>query len=460
MANEANSENITAIILAAGQGTRMRSDLPKVLHAAAGRPMIDRVVSELQKAGVQSCRVVVGFGAEKVKNHLKDFNDTEFYIQESQRGTADAVRSADVETLRGAVLICNGDHPLITSDDYEVTLNTFFETDCDILVVTSEVKNPHGFGRILRSQKGKLIGIVEERDATPSQKEICEINTGLYVIKSEILQKLLPQIKNSNAKKEFYLTDLISLGLSEGLKMEISLQRPRVARGVNTQNELAQASRALFLRKARALMESGVVIIDPRNTYIDSDVHIGVGTYVYPGVMITGKTKIGENCKIEAHCQIVSSQIGDSVEVRWGSILENAKVGKKCLVGPYARLRPDSVVGDESHIGNFVEIKKSTLGMRVKANHLSYIGDAEIGDDTNIGCGTITCNFAVDRKKYKTVIGKNVFVGSDSQFVAPVKIGDGAIIGSGSTITKDVPAKALAVARSRQFVKTDYNKGS
>jgi bifunctional UDP-N-acetylglucosamine pyrophosphorylase/glucosamine-1-phosphate N-acetyltransferase len=454
------TNQITAVVLAAGQGTRMKSLKSKVLHAAAGRSLIDHVLSSLHGGGIENFRVVVGFNADEVKEHLKDKKGVQFFVQREQRGTADAVKSANLDSIEGPVLICNGDHPLITGNDYRNAVATFQEHACDILVVSCEVKNPFGFGRIVRSQKGRIMGIVEEKDATRDERHIREINSGLYVVKSEVLKKLLPLIKNDNKKKEFYITDLIGLALTDGLKIEVCQMPARVVRGVNTQSELALASRSLYRRKAQGLMDLGVAIIDPATTYIDTDVQVGQGSTIQPGVMISGPTIIGDNCLIESHCSIKNSEIAGNVEIKWGSVVEGAKIRTHAVVGPYARVRPESIIGEEAHVGNFVELKKTTLGARVKANHLTYLGDAEIGEDTNIGCGTITCNYATDKKKYKTKIGKNVFVGSDSQFVAPVIVGDGAVIGSGSTITKDVPENALAVARARQFVKTDYTKRS
>lgn len=447
----------TAIVLAAGLGTRMKSQMPKVLHQVAGTPIIIQVVKNLIEAGVTEIRLVIGYGGEQVQETLKDFTAVKFYNQWQQKGTADAVKSADVGNLAGDVMICNGDHPLITSRDYCEAFENF--KNLDLMVASCVVKNPEAFGRIVRSQDGGLQKIVEERDATNKEKKISEINTGLYVIKAQILKKYLPLIKNNNAKQEFYLTDIIHMTIQDRLKVQaIKSKNVRVSRGVNNPWELAKAGKQLYLRKAKELAEGGVIIIDPSATYIEGDVKIGAGTVVEPGCMIKGKTVIGEKCIIEAHCQIVDSEIGSETYLKWGSVIEKSKVSTKCIVGPYARLRPESQLGEEVHIGNFVELKKTEMGARSKANHLTYLGDAEIGEETNVGCGTITCNYAVDRKKYKTKIGKKVFVGSDTQFIAPVEIGDGAVIGSGSTITKNVPAKALAVTRSKQIIKPDYNK--
>jgi bifunctional UDP-N-acetylglucosamine pyrophosphorylase/glucosamine-1-phosphate N-acetyltransferase len=449
----------TAIVLAAGLGMRMKSNKPKVLHAAAGRPLIDHVISNLVSAGIDAVRLIVGHGAEDVRKHLAANKKVSFYVQKNQLGTADAVKSAEVDSLSGTILIGNGDHPLITAEDYKSALKAFNDARCDLMVISSVVKDPASFGRIVRDESGNFLRIVEEKEASPSEKKIREVNSGLYVVKSDVLKKFLPKIENRNSKKEFYLTDLVALALGAKLTVIASRLKPRVCRGVNNKLELAMASRSLYLRKAKELLENGVTIIDPTHTYIEGDVKVGVDTTINPGCLIRGKTTIGENCVIESHCQITDAHIGNDVEIRWGTIIEKSEIKRGALVGPYARVRPESVVGESAHVGNFVELKKAKLAHGVKANHLTYLGDVEIGEGTNVGCGTITCNYAVDRNKYKTIIGKNVFIGSDTQLVAPITIGDDAVIGSGSTITKDVPAKALAVARGRQVIKENYKKG-
>ncbi len=445
----------TAIVLAAGMGVRMQSQKPKVLHAAAGRSLLEHVLSQLSGAGISQIKVVIGHGGEQVKQHLWGKSGAEFFVQDEQLGTANAVEAAQISSLRGTVLICNGDHPLITKDDYRQAVQNFNDSQCDLLFVSARVKNPKGFGRVVRSKEGRLVAIREERDATSAEKKIDEINSGLYVVKGEVLQELLPLVGNDNAKKEFYLTDLIPLALKSKKNVVVGQAKSvRVCRGVNNQEELAMAARALYNRKNRELLNSGVVIIDPQNTYIDSDVTIGAETVIGPGCVISAGTTIGIGCNIEGHSHIRAAKIGNRVDLRWGTVVDQAEILDGAVVGPYARLRPESHVGREAHIGNFVELKKTQVGARSKVNHLTYLGDAEVGEDTNIGCGTITCNYAVDRKKYKTVIGKNVFVGSDTQFVAPINVGDGAIIASGSTITEDVPGGSLAIARSKQVNKT------
>lgn len=455
---ENNSEKLTVIALAAGKGTRMKSPLPKVLHPVAGRPMIEKVIQASKQAGAAEVRVVVGHGQALVRQVVEPMG-VATYPQEEQLGTAHAVRCAKPETIEGLVVIMNGDHPLIEASDIKNFVRIFRDERCDLAVVTAEVKNPADFGRIIR-HKGDLMAIVEAKDASADALKIREINTGIYIAKASILAEYLPKIQNNNAKKEFYITDLISLCIQDQCKVQAIKASEKVAVGVNTQAELARATKMLFKRKAFRLMEEGVLMIDPRTTYIEESVEIGSGTVIYPNVFIRGRSRIGSFSVLESNVFISDSQIGDSVQVRGGSYLESSKLHNKVTVGPYARLRPETEIFEEAHVGNFVEMKKVKFGKKSKAGHLTYLGDAEIGEEVNIGCGTITCNYAADKKKYKTKIGNRVFVGSDTQFVAPIEIGDDALIGSGSTITKDVPAKALAVARGKQFIKENYTPKS
>ena len=446
--------SLSVIVLAAGKGTRMKSPLPKVLHPVVGLPMVMRVLSVAKSVGAKELRVVVGYGESLVRRVIEPFGATA-YPQKEQKGTADAVLSADPASLNGLVIIMNGDNPLVEAKDLKSVIENFNELKADLAVVTSVMKNPGSLGRIVR-QKGELKAIVEAGDAGAETLKIREVNSGMYVATAEVLARLLPQVKPNNSKGEYYLTDIISLGLEEGLKVVAIQARPQVAFGVNTQAELAKASKVVFNRNRRRLLENGVVMVDPSTVYAEDDVEIGSGSVVYPNVYLRGSTKIGSYCVLEPGVHIISSTVQDSSHIKAGCYFENAVVGEKVQIGPYARLRPESHVGREAQIGNFVELKKTTFGARSKAAHLTYLGDAVIGEDVNIGCGTITCNYAADRKKYQTTIGNGVFVGSDVQFVAPVKIGDGATIASGSTITEDVPAKSLAIARGRQVNKADW----
>lgn len=450
-------QKITAIILAGGQGTRMKSPLPKVLHPVAGQPMISKIISNCQRAEFDEIRLVVGHGQNLVKN-VVDPMGVQTFVQTEQLGTADAVKSAQVDSIEGDVVILNGDHPLITVEDLKHFISDFREQKLDLAVVSVELDHPGEFGRIIR-QSGQLRAIVEAKDAGPDALKIKEVNTGIYVVKSDVLKKYLPLIKNNNSKKEFYLTDLISLAIESQLRVQaLCSKNKNVAHGVNNQIELAAATRMVYQMKNAQLLNSGVIIIDPTNTYIEDAVIVGSGTVIYPGVFIRGKTAVGPFCVIEPNAFISDSVIDEAVQIRAGSYLEQAIVHSHAKIGPYARLRPDTEIGESAQIGNFVELKKVKFGKKSKAGHLTYLGDAEIGEDVNIGCGTITCNYSADKKKYKTIIGDRVFVGSDSQFVAPVTVGSDSIIASGSTITKDVPADALAIARARQENKADMAK--
>jgi bifunctional UDP-N-acetylglucosamine pyrophosphorylase/glucosamine-1-phosphate N-acetyltransferase len=451
-------KTFSVIVLAAGKGTRMKSPLPKVLHPAAGVPIIKRVLDSVRDAGAEEIRVVVGHGEALVRKVVEPMKVVCF-PQVSQLGTADAVKAADPTTLGGTVLICNGDHPLIEASDISAILREFNDAGAALAVVSAELKKPGSLGRIVR-HKGDLRAIVEVSDASAETLKIREVNSGIYVVRSEVLNKYLPKIQNQNSKQEFYLTDLITLALEAGEKVIAIRARKQVAFGVNTQEELARATQALFARKIRRLMEGGVLVIDPKTTYVEDEVEVGPGTVLYPGAYLRGKTAIGAYCVVEPNCYLAHTLVEDGVQIKAGSYLESAQIAAKASVGPYARLRPGAEIGKEAQVGNFVEMKKVKFGARSKAGHLTYLGDATIGEDVNIGCGTITCNYAVDRNKYRTTIGDRVFVGSDTQFIAPVTIGSDAVIGSGSTITKDVPEKALAVARGKQFIKENWTMKS
>lgn len=447
-------EDFSTIILAAGKGTRMKSPLPKVLHPVVGTPMITRTINVLNDLGSNLIRVVVGHGENLVRQVIEPLGATA-YKQEEQLGTGHAVRCADPQSLSGLVLIMNGDHPLIQKEDLSLIIKEFVHSKSKLAVVTAKVKKPGQFGRIVRSY-GELKAIVEAKDASHETLKINEINTGIYLADAEILNELLPKISNNNKQKEFYLTDIISLAIEEGHKVIGIVSSNRVAFGVNTQSELARANKYLFNLKNKKLLEEGVIIIDPSQTYIEEDVQIGSGTVIYPGCYLRSGTQIGEMSVVEPHCYIYKSKIESSVHIKSHCYFEEVKVSTKAEVGPFARLRPGTQIGKHAKVGNFVEMKKVDFKDGAKASHLTYLGDAIVGEDTNIGCGTITCNYAVDKKKYVTKIGKGVFVGSDTQFVAPIEIGDGAVIASGSTITKNVPANALAVARGKQFIKENY----
>ncbi len=448
---------MTAIILAGGQGTRMKSPLPKVLHPVAGKPMIVRTVETCRLAGIENLRIVVGHGQSLVQTVLAPFA-VQSFIQKKQLGTADAVKSAQLDTLEGQVLIMNGDHPLIKTEDIKLFFSLFTERQLDLAVITVDLLEKNDFGRIVRKDN-KLYAIVEVKEASEDILKTTEVNTGIYIAKAEVLKSLIPLIQNNNAKKEFYLTDIIQLAREKNLKVDaLKNQNADIAHGVNNQIELAAATEKAYRINAERLMHSGVLFIDPKTTYVEDTVIIGAGSVIYPGVFLRGKTAIGAFTVVEPNCFISDSVIEDSVQIKAGSYIEKTIIHSQASIGPYARLRPDTTIGPEAQVGNFVEMKKVKFGAKSKAGHLTYLGDADIGEDVNIGCGTITCNYAADKKKYKTIIGDRVFVGSDTQFIAPVTVGSDSIIASGSTITKEVPAGALALTRTPQVNKDGYAK--
>ncbi|MBT4763344.1 MAG: bifunctional UDP-N-acetylglucosamine diphosphorylase/glucosamine-1-phosphate N-acetyltransferase GlmU [Bdellovibrionaceae bacterium] len=447
-------QKFSVIILAAGKGTRMKSSLPKILHPVAGKPMITRVIESVKQAGAEEIRVVLGYGEPLVRKVIEPLGVT-CLKQTSQLGTADAVKAANVETLSGNVLILNGDHPLILKQDIKLMLDNFADSESDLQVTTVNMKNPKQFGRIVR-HKGDIRAIVEAKDASSETLKIHEVNTGIYLVKSDVLKELLPKIKNHNTQKEYYLTDLVSLSLENHLKVCTSACKMSVAYGVNSQVELAKTSQYVFKRNAKTHMENGATIIDPSNTYIEDDVKIGESSVIFPGVFLRGSTLIGKYCVVEQNSFLNNMIVYDGVIIKTMSHLESSIIKSKAVIGPFARIRPETIIGEDARIGNFVELKKVNFGSKSKAGHLTYLGDAEIGEEVNIGCGTITCNYDVDKKKYKTVIGDRTFVGSDTQFVAPVTVGEDALIASGSTITKEVPDGGFAIARSRQITKQGY----
>ncbi len=447
---------LSVVILAAGQGTRMKSPLPKVLHPVMGTPMIVRVINAVKSLDPSEVRVVAGHGKALVEQVITPMGVT-IHEQTERKGTAHAAMAADYESLSGNVLILNGDHPLIRKEDIKKALTEFNDLKADVAVLTCVLKKPREFGRIVR-QDGNVQAIVEVKDASNDTLKINEVNTGAYIVRADILKECLPKIKPHNAQGEYYLTDLITLCV-EGRKKVLGVPvSKRFAFGVNDQMQLAKATRVVNADKIKELMSEGVVFIKPETCYVEDEVQIAAGSVIYPNVFLKGFTSIGGFSVIEPNCFLLNSKIGNSVQVKMGSHFEKVVIHDKAEVGPYARLRPETEIGSNAKIGNFVEMKKVSFGEGSKASHLTYLGDAKIGKNVNIGCGTITCNYAVDKKKYETIIEDDVFVGSDSQLVAPVKVGAGAVIGSGSTITKDVPSGALGVSRAKQVNIENYSE--
>ena len=442
-----------AIVLAAGKGTRMKSNRCKVLHEIAGRPMIAYVLDAARAAGVDRICVVVGHQADSVKQSLQG-EKLIFEHQEPQLGTGHAVDSARnaFSDFNGSILVLCGDIPLVKSSTLRSMIDFHESAQARITVMTALVENPHGYGRIKRSEQGLVNRIVEERDADEDERRINEINAGVYIVESRLLFDLLKRLKPNNAQGEYYLTDIIE----ESNKDAIPVHAYRIhdfseASGINSRADLAFVSRKIYQGVAEQHMREGVTIIDPDTTYLDWDVSVGVDTVIWPGVVITGPTVIGERCVIEPHVFISDCRIGDDSRILMASRLDRSTVSESTSVGPMAHLRPDAMIGKNCRVGNFVEVKKTILGDGSKASHLTYLGDSEIGRNVNIGCGTITCNYDGTRK-HKTSIGDHCFVGSDVQFVAPVTVGEGCVIGAGSTITKNVPEGSLAVTRAKQKI--------
>ncbi|MBK5348107.1 bifunctional UDP-N-acetylglucosamine diphosphorylase/glucosamine-1-phosphate N-acetyltransferase GlmU [Bacillus sp. TH44] len=447
--------NRFAVILAAGKGTRMKSKLYKVLHPVCGKPMVQHVVNEVSQLGLQKLVTVVGYGAEKVQEQLG--NVSEFALQAEQLGTAHAVDQAAsvLANEEGTTLVICGDTPLITAETMEALLQQHEEAGAMATVLTAYIEEPAGYGRIVRNENGHVEKIVEHKDANEKELAIKEINTGTYCFDNKALFASLSKVSNDNVQGEYYLPDVIEILKNEGhIVSAYQTEHFDETLGVNDRVALSQAEIIMKNRINRKNMVNGVTIIDPSNTYISADAIIGSDTVLHPGTVIEGNTVIGSDCEIGPHTVIRDSEIGDRTVIRQSTV-HDSKLGTEVSVGPFAHIRPDSVIGDEVRVGNFVEIKKTVFGNRSKASHLSYIGDAQVGEDVNLGCGSITVNYD-GKNKFKTVIGNGVFIGCNSNLVAPVTVEDGAYVAAGSTITENVPSKALSVARARQVNKEDY----
>ncbi|MCA1960063.1 MAG: bifunctional UDP-N-acetylglucosamine diphosphorylase/glucosamine-1-phosphate N-acetyltransferase GlmU [Desulfomonile sp.] len=441
----------SAIILAAGKGTRMKSALCKVLHPIAGRPMILYVIDALASSGIDRIIVVVGHQADEVKSCAGD-SAVEFVVQEPQLGTGHAVAMARrvLEKFGGSILVVPGDVPLIEAEMIQ-RFRSFHEgRGSRLSVMTCTFDDPSGYGRVVRNDAGEVLRIVEERDASPDEKEIREVNTGIYCVESALLFSLLERVSAENAQGEYYLTDIVEEAVETQVRVHgFSADDPDQVIGINTRADLARANRIVWGKIRESLMLNGVTMLDPSTVYVDHGVRVGPDTVIHPSVTLCGDTRIGGSCTIEPGVLIKDSVIGEGVKVMLGSRMDSASVGNGATIGPMAHLRPEARIGRNARIGNFVEVKKTDFGDNSKAAHLTYLGDAAVGEDVNIGCGTITCNYD-GKKKHRTIIGDRCFIGSDVQFVAPVEIGEGSLIGAGSTITKDVPPRSLAVARGKQ----------
>ena len=438
-------------ILAAGQGTRMKSSLPKVLHPVAGQPMIEHVLRTAGAVAPATITLIVGHQAAAIQEFLAGRQGLQFALQVPQLGTAHALQQAEplLGGRTGTLLLLSGDVPLLSAATLRTLLEAHHAAGAAATVVTALVERPYGYGRIIRTG-GRIARIVEERDASPAQRQVREINSGIYAFDMAPLFAALRVIAARNAQGEYYLTDLITVYRRRKLPVEtLIVDDPHEIRGVNSRSELAEVSAIMRQKKNEELMAAGVTIIDPASTYIDPDVEVGADTVIHPGVVIQGHTRIGSACEIHAYVRINDSELADRVTILNFCLIVGARVADGASIGPFAHLRPATEVGQGAKIGNFVELKKTTLGAGSKANHLSYLGNATIGANVNVGAGTITCNYD-GQKKHDTVIEDGAFIGSDTQLIAPVRVGKGAYVGAGSSITEDVPPGALGIARGRQ----------
>ena len=441
------------VILAAGKGTRMKSSLPKVLHKAGELALIEHVLRTAGTLRPASTVLIVGHQAELVHGALAQRLGLQFATQQPQLGTGHALLQAEpvLRGQHGTVVLLSGDVPLLRASTLEKLVSAHTERKAAATVLTALVDDPDGYGRIVREPDGRISAIVEHKDATPEQRQIAEINSGIYAFDLAPLFGALKEVGASNAQGEYYLPDLVGIYRARALAVEtVVTDDPEEILGVNSRKELAYVTSILKSRTNDALMESGVTIVDPASTFIGPDVTVGADTTIHPGVHLEGRTSVGRGCVIHSGVRIVDSAIGDQVTINNFCVIVESRVSRGAKIGPFAHVRPQSDVGEEAHIGNFVELKKTTLGKGSKANHLAYLGDATIGERVNVGAGTITCNYD-GVAKHPTIIEDGAFIGSDSQLIAPVRVGKGAYVAAGSSITADVPDDALGIARSRQI---------
>ncbi len=437
------------LILAAGKGRRMKSSLPKVLHEAAYHPILDYVIAAAAGCGAEKIITVIGHGAEKVREVFED--KTDFVLQREQRGTGDAVKSAlpSLDGEKGTVLVLCGDTPLLREETLREFLAFHEEKASVCSVLTADLTDPFGYGRIIRGADGTLEKIVEEKDATQAEKALTEINSGVYCFDLDFLRSAVAELRDDNSQGEFYLTDTIAIAGDRGLKSyPWRISDFEEVKGINDRKQLSEAAAVLFRRKNEELMADGVTILAPASTFIDPAAVIGADTVIEPFTTIRGASVIGENCEIGPNSELRNCRIGDNTRF-WRSTAVDAEIGSDCNIGPYAYLRPGTQLASKVKVGDFVEVKNSNVGEGTKIPHLTYIGDSDIGGGCNIACGTITCNYD-GFKKYRTTIKDKAFVGCNASLVAPVEVGEGAYIAAGAVVTEDVPADSLSVARARQ----------
>ena len=438
---------VHVVVLAAGKGTRMKSARPKVLHTLAGLPMIEHVLRAADPLDAASTTLVVGHGGDDVRAALAHRPRLSFAVQDSQRGTGDALRRAEpaLAGATGTLLLLYGDVPLIRPHTLELLVNLRESEGVPAVVLTATLDRPYGYGRIVRGDGGNIDRIVEERDASAGERAISEINSGIYAFALEPLFQALGRIASANEQGEFYLTDIVSTYRQQGqLVRTLHIGDAGEVLGINTRVELAALEAVLRRRKNEALMLDGVTLEDPASTFVDTDVTVGADTTLGPMVQLQGRTRVGTGCRVHAGVRLTDATIEDDVTILDRCVIVRSTVARGAHVGPFAHIRPESTVGAGAHVGNFVELKKTSLGPGSKANHLAYLGDATIGRDVNVGAGTITCNYD-GQAKHRTVIGDDVFLGSDSMLVAPIRIGHRARTGAGSVVTRDVPDDATVV---------------
>ncbi len=438
---------LNVVILAAGKGTRMKSSLPKVLHKVAERSMVQHVIDTANSLGAEKINLIYGYGAEQLKAGLGE-QPLNWVLQAEQLGTGHAVQQAIPQIAdEDTVLILYGDVPLTRKETLQQLLATRSEDGLAILTVI--LANPTGYGRIVR-ENGKVVGIVEQKDASPAQLLINEVNSGIMAVQGKKLKSWLAGLKNNNAQGEFYLTDIVATAAAEGVSITTAHpQNPIETEGANNRVQLAQLERAYQLRKAEELMLNGANLRDPARIDVRGEVQVGSDVMIDVNVIFEGKVVLGDGVSIGANCILKDVVIGANTEIKPNTMVESSTIGADCSVGPYARIRPDSVLANDSHVGNFVELKKTVLGEGSKANHLTYLGDAVIGSKVNVGAGTITCNYD-GANKFQTTIEDGVFVGSNSSLVAPITLGKNSTVGAGSVVTSSVAEDELVVARSKQ----------